>query len=82
MKAARLLGLLMVGMFLVPFAYADGPVTMVFTGVNGVNDGHGEAVDGVGDLVHGHISPPLLCTATTRQPLRCVGNPQMGSPWR
>src|SRR5258708_33378459 len=39
MKAARLLGLLMVGMFLVPFAYADGPVTMVFTGVNGANDG-------------------------------------------
>jgi hypothetical protein len=26
-------------MFLVPFAYADGPVTMVFTGVNGANDG-------------------------------------------
>jgi hypothetical protein len=39
MKFARLLGLLMVGMFLVPFAFADGPVTMVFTGVNGANDG-------------------------------------------
>jgi hypothetical protein len=39
MRFARLLGLLIVGMFLVPFAYADGPVTMVFTGVNGVNDG-------------------------------------------
>jgi hypothetical protein len=39
MKFARLLGLLMVGMFLVPFAYADGPVTMVFGGVNGANDG-------------------------------------------
>jgi len=39
MKFARLLGLLMVGMFLVPFAYADGQVTMVFTGVNGANDG-------------------------------------------
>jgi hypothetical protein len=39
MKVARLLGLLMVGMFLVPFAYADGPVTMVFQGVNGANDG-------------------------------------------
>jgi hypothetical protein len=38
MKFARLLGLLMVGTFLVPFAYADGPVTMVFTGVNGAND--------------------------------------------
>jgi hypothetical protein len=39
MKFARLLGLFLVGMFLVPFAYADGPVTMVFTGVNGANDG-------------------------------------------
>lgn len=26
-------------MILVPFAYADGPVTMVFQGVNGANDG-------------------------------------------
>ena len=39
MKFARLLGLLVVAMILVPFAYADGPVTMVFTGVNGANDG-------------------------------------------
>ena len=39
MKFARLLGLLLVGIFLVPLAYADGPVTMVFTGVNGANDG-------------------------------------------
>lgn len=39
MKFARLLGLLVVGMMLVPFAYADGPVTMVFQGVNGANDG-------------------------------------------
>ena len=39
MKFARLLGLVVVGMILVPFAYADGPVTMVFQGVNGANDG-------------------------------------------
>lgn len=39
MKFARLLGLFVVAMMLVPFAYADGPVTMVFQGVNGVNDG-------------------------------------------
>jgi len=39
MKVARLLGLLVVGMILVPFAYADGPVQMVFQGVNGANDG-------------------------------------------
>jgi hypothetical protein len=39
MKFARLLGLLLVGMILVPFAYADGTVSMVFTGVNGANDG-------------------------------------------
>jgi hypothetical protein len=39
MKFARLLGLLLFGMILVPFAYADGPVTMVFQGVNGANDG-------------------------------------------
>ncbi|HWY06548.1 MAG TPA: hypothetical protein VNY24_06780 [Candidatus Acidoferrales bacterium] len=39
MKFARLLGLLVFGMFLVPFAYADGTVSMVFTGVNGANDG-------------------------------------------
>jgi hypothetical protein len=29
----------MVGIMLVPFAYADGPVQMVFQGVNGANDG-------------------------------------------
>jgi hypothetical protein len=39
MKFARLLGLFVVGMMLVPFAYADGPVQMVFQGVNGANDG-------------------------------------------
>jgi hypothetical protein len=39
MKFVRLLGLLMVGIFLAPFAYADGPVTMVFGTVNGANDG-------------------------------------------
>ena len=39
MKFARLLGLFVVAMILVPFAYADGPVTMVFQGVNGANDG-------------------------------------------
>jgi hypothetical protein len=39
MKFARLLGLFVVGMILVPFAYADGPVQMVFKGVNGANDG-------------------------------------------
>ena len=39
MKFARLLGLLVFAMILVPFAYADGPVTMVFQGVNGANDG-------------------------------------------
>jgi hypothetical protein len=39
MKFVRLLGLLVVAMILVPFAYADGPVTMVFQGVNGANDG-------------------------------------------
>jgi hypothetical protein len=39
MKFARLLGLLMVGMFVVPFAYADGTVSMVFMNVNGANDG-------------------------------------------
>src|SRR5712692_9737287 len=39
MKFVRLLGLFLVGMFLVPFAYAVGPVSMVFTGVYGANDG-------------------------------------------
>jgi hypothetical protein len=39
MKFARLLGLFVVGLMLVPFAYADGPVQMVFQGVNGANDG-------------------------------------------
>ena len=39
MKSVRLLGLFIVGMFLVPLAYADGPVQMVFGGVNGANDG-------------------------------------------
>ena len=39
MKFARLLGLLVVVMILVPLAYADGPVIMVFQNVNGANDG-------------------------------------------
>jgi hypothetical protein len=39
MKFARLLGLLIVGIFLVPSAYADGSVTMVFGTVNGASDG-------------------------------------------
>jgi hypothetical protein len=39
MKFFRLLGLFVVGMILVPFAYADGSVQMVFQGVNGANDG-------------------------------------------
>jgi hypothetical protein len=39
MKFVRLLGLLAVGVMLVPFAYADGPVQMVFQSVNGANDG-------------------------------------------
>lgn len=39
MNFVRLLGLLVVAMILVPFAYADGPVQMVFQGVNGANDG-------------------------------------------
>ena len=38
MRLARLLGLLVVALFLVPFAYADGTVSMEFTGVNGVHD--------------------------------------------
>jgi hypothetical protein len=41
MKVARLLGFLVVAFVAAPFAHADGgPVNMVFTGVNGVNDGH------------------------------------------
>src|SRR5258708_12408743 len=39
MKFARLLGLLVVGMIRVPSVYVDGPVTIVFQGVNGANDG-------------------------------------------
>jgi hypothetical protein len=39
MKFARLLGLLLVGIFLVPLAYADGSVSMAFGTVNGANDG-------------------------------------------
>jgi hypothetical protein len=39
MKFVRLLGLLLVAMMLVPVAYADEPVQMVFQGVNGANDG-------------------------------------------
>jgi hypothetical protein len=40
MKVARLLGLLLAALILIPMAHADGgPVTMVFKSVNGVNDG-------------------------------------------
>jgi hypothetical protein len=39
MRLARLLGLLAVALLFVPYAYADGPVSMTFTGVNGANDG-------------------------------------------
>jgi hypothetical protein len=41
MKLVRAMGFLIAALFLVPFAHADGgPVNMVFTGVNGANDGH------------------------------------------
>ena len=39
MTSARILGVLAAVLFLVPMAKADGSVNMVFTGVNGVNDG-------------------------------------------
>ena len=40
MKLGRFLGLLLVVLVVVPFAHADGgTVTMVFTGVNGANNG-------------------------------------------
>jgi len=39
MKSARLLGILAAVILFVPLAKADGPVNMVFTGVNGANDG-------------------------------------------
>ena len=40
MKVARLLGVLLAALILIPMAHADGgPVTMVFKSVNGVNDG-------------------------------------------
>ena len=39
MKLARLLGILAAVILFVPLAKADGPVNMVFTGVNGANDG-------------------------------------------
>jgi hypothetical protein len=38
MKFARLLGLMIAGILLVPLAYADGPVQMAFVGVNGAHD--------------------------------------------
>jgi hypothetical protein len=41
MKLVKVLGFLIAVLFLVPLAQADsGPVSMVFTGVNGANDGH------------------------------------------
>jgi hypothetical protein len=41
MKLFKLAGFLFAALLLVPFAHADsGPVNMVFTGVNGANDGH------------------------------------------
>jgi hypothetical protein len=39
MKVARLLGVLLAALILIPMAHADGPVTMVFQNVNGANDG-------------------------------------------
>ncbi|HKM68427.1 MAG TPA: hypothetical protein VJX70_14750 [Candidatus Acidoferrum sp.] len=39
MKFSRICGFLVVALILVPMAKADGPVTMVFQGVNGANDG-------------------------------------------
>ena len=40
MKVFRFAGFLVAALVLVPFAHADGgPVNMVFTGVNGANDG-------------------------------------------
>jgi hypothetical protein len=39
MKVARLLGFLLAALILIPMAYADGPVTMVFQNVNGASDG-------------------------------------------
>jgi hypothetical protein len=39
MKVARLLGVLLAALILIPMALADGPVTMVFQNVNGANDG-------------------------------------------
>ena len=39
MKLARLLGILAAVILLAPCAKADGPVNMVFSGVNGANDG-------------------------------------------
>jgi hypothetical protein len=39
MKLARLLGILAAVILFVPLAKADGPVNMVFTGVNDANDG-------------------------------------------
>ena len=39
MKLGRLMGFLVIAMFLVPLAKADGPVSMVFVGVNGANNG-------------------------------------------
>jgi hypothetical protein len=40
MKFSTVLGILAATLMLAPFAQADGPVTMVFVGVNGANDGH------------------------------------------
>jgi len=39
MRFARVIGFLIVALMVVPFAKADGPVSMVFVGVNGANDG-------------------------------------------
>jgi len=39
MKSVRLLIFAVAAFCFVPFAHADGPVNMVFTGVNGANDG-------------------------------------------
>src|SRR5271169_6996088 len=39
MRFSTVLGFLAAVLMVAPFAHADGPVTMVFVGVNGANDG-------------------------------------------
>ena len=77
MKFARLLGLFVVAMMLVPFAYADGPVTMTFQGVNGANDGQYYVSPYYGTLNNG--------TATQTVTLFCddiLNEVNFGQTWR